>query len=324
MQNILITGSAGYIGSVCTYRLLKEGYNIFAFDNLSTGHIETIEKLKKYGNLVFIEGDLKNYSDISQACKNKIDAIIHFAAYSQVNESEKNPIKYYENNISGAINLVKAMLENNIKHIVFSSTAAVYGNPESIPISENSTLKPINVYGKTKLAIEEILNDSDRVYSIKSAKLRYFNACGASDDMIFGEKHNPETHLIPNILKQENLKVFGNDYNTKDGTCIRDYIDVEDLTDAHILALNYIKENNKSITLNLGTKEGCSVSEIIKYCEETIKQPVKYEIAPKREGDPAILVADNLKAKETIGWIPKRSIKSSINKAYEFKKRCSN
>lgn len=322
MKNILITGCAGYIGSVCAYRFLQEGYNIFGFDNLSTGHIETIEKLKQFGNFTFIRGNLKDVSDIQMIFQNRIDAVVHFAAFSQVGESEVEPAKYYTNNVSGSINLFGEMIKNNTKTIVFSSTAAIYGNPQETPIKENHPQNPINVYGRTKLTIEKILDDYDKAYGLKSAKLRYFNAAGASDDCIFGEIHNPETHLIPNVLNMSNLKVFGDDYPTPDGTCIRDYIDVEDLAEAHLSALKYISNNNESLNLNLGTKNGTSVKEIISSCENITGKNIKYEICPRRQGDPAILVADNTKAYNLLGWTPKRTVQDSIKKAYEFKKRC--
>ena len=322
MQNILITGAAGYIGSVCTYNLLKKGYKIIAFDNLSTGRYETIEKLKKYGDIDFIKGDLKNYSDILSVFKAKIDAVIHFAAYSQVGASQLNPLKYYENNVYGSINLFKTMIENDVKKIVFSSTAAIYGNPQYRPLDELHPKNPLNTYGKTKLMIENILADLERTYGIKSAKLRYFNASGASDNLEFGEKHDPETHLIPNILNMKNLKIFGDDYQTKDGSCVRDYIDVEDLAHAHILVLNYLENNNSSIELNLGTKKGYSVFEIVNFAQDITGEKINYTVEKRRDGDPETLVADNLRAKETINWQPEISIKESIKKAYEYKKRC--
>ena len=322
MKNILITGAAGYIGSICTYRLLKEGFQVFAFDNLSTGHIETIKKLKQFGNLNFIKGDLKNSCDIEEVFnKNTIDAVAHFAASSQIYESQIKPLEYYKNNVSGSINLIKSMIENNIKYIVFSSSAAVYGNSAIIPIKENQAKNPINTYGKTKLIVEEILKDCADI--INSASLRYFNVCGASNNLFFGENHTPETHLIPNILNGNSFKLYGCDYNTIDGTCIRDYVDVEDIVDAHISALKYIFKNNKSIDVNLGSAKGTSVKEIIKICEKVTGDKIDFEIMPKRTGDCEILIADNTYAKEILNWTPKIPIKKSIEKAYEYKKRCS-
>ena len=255
---ILVTGGAGYIGSHCVLSLLKKGIDVVVFDNLSTGHIETIETLKKFGNLKFYQGDLLNTDEIKKVFENKIDAVIHFAALSQVAESMKNPQKYYINNVIGTINLLNTMIKNNVKKIVFSSTAATYGEPKYTPIDENHPQNPINPYGKTKLMIENIMDDYDKAYDLKSVRLRYFNVIGADKDINIGEWHNPETHLVPNILKStfENSKTFeiyGQDYNTKDGTCVRDYINIEDLIDAHILALEYLNKNNETNFFNLGT-----------------------------------------------------------------------
>ncbi len=319
MKNILVTGLAGYIGSVCAYRLLKKGYNVTGIDNLSTGHIETIEKLKRYGNLEFIKGDLKNIESIKPAFKNKIDAVIHFASYSQVAQGEEYPEKYYENNVLGSINLFDTMIENNVSKIVFSSSAAIYGNTDVIPIEENNIKNPTSIYGQNKLKIEDILS----TYKLKSVKLRYFNVCGASDDGEFGEWHNPETHLIPNVLNN-NLKLYGNDYNTKDGTCIRDYIDVEDITNAHILACEYLDKDNDSTEINLGTQKGYSVFEIINLCEKITNKKITYEIYPKRKGDCPILVASNKKAKEILNWEPLRSLEDSIKSACKFQNNLRN
>jgi len=318
MKNILITGCGGYIGSIFTQKALKNGLKIFGFDNFSTGHYKTIEKLKSYGDFTFYEGDLKNQKDLQDIFKNKIDAVIHFAGLSQVAQSQEYPSVYYKNNVLGSINLFKAMVENNVKKIVFSSTAAIYGVPKEIPIKEIHPANPINVYGQTKLIIEKILTSLDSTNNLKSAKLRYFNACGASNDCVFGEIHNPETHLIPNILKMKDLKIFGNNYPTKDGTCVRDYIDVEDIAQAHFLALEYLDNNNSSIECNLGSKNGYSVKEIINMCEKITNKKIEYKIYPPREGDSAILIADNSKAEEILGWKPKIDIKESIKKAYKY------
>ena len=321
MENILITGAAGYIGSVCAYRMLKEGYKVVAFDNLSTGHIETIEKLKQFGSLKFYKGDLRNLEEIEPAFEgNNIEAVIHFAGLSQVGESQKYPMKYYENNVLGSVNLFNAMINNNVKKIVFSSSAATYGNPVEIPIKETHVQNPINTYGMTKLITENMLSALDNRHNLKSARLRYFNASGASDDCLFGELHNPETHLIPNVLKMQGVKIFGDDYNTHDGTCIRDYVDVEDLASAHILALKYLDKYNKSLECNLGTKKGNSVKEVFELCQKVTNKKIDYEIQPKREGDPAILVADNSKAHNELNWTPECSLEQSIKKAYKFMK----
>ena len=323
-KKVLITGGAGYIGSHCVLEMLKQGYDIVVFDNFSTGHKETIEKLLTVGKFEFLEGDLKNKNDLKLLfSKYEIDSVIHFAAFSQVGESMKEPKKYYENNVLGTINLLDTMIENNVKKIVFSSTAATYGEPKYTPIDENHPQIPINPYGNTKLVIEKVMDDYDRAYGLKSVRLRYFNVAGASTEGIVGENHNPETHLIPNVLKASLsdgsiFSMFGNDYNTKDGTCVRDYIDVEDLIDAHIKALKYLTETNKTDYFNLGTNQGNTTKEVFDLCQKVIGKNIKIEIKPRREGDPAILVADNKKAKEILGWEPKNSLEKSINNAYSY------
>ena len=323
---ILVTGGAGYIGSHCVLALLDKGYDVVIYDNLSTGHKETVKELKKHGNVHFYQGDLLDLSFLTKVfSSNKIDAVIHFAAFSQVGESVKNPRKYYINNITGTINLLEVMLNNNVKKIVFSSTAATYGEPEYIPIDENHPQKPINPYGKTKLMIENIMDDYDLAYGLKSVRLRYFNVVGADSQITIGEWHNPETHLIPNILKStfnknKIFEMYGQDYDTKDGTCVRDYINVEDLAQAHILALEHL--NNGGITnfFNLGTNEGNTVKEIFKYCEKITQQKIPVKMMPRREGDPAKLIADNTKIKEILGWKPKHSLEDSIKTAFKWEK----
>ena len=321
MNKILITGGAGYIGSHCVLEMLKRNFELVVFDNLSTGHAKTIEKLKTIGNFDFIKGDLKNKNEIDEVFKkHKIDAVIHFAAYSQVGESMKEPEKYYKNNVLGTKNLLDSMVENNVKKIVFSSTAATYGEPKYTPIDEKHPQEPINPYGETKLLIEKKMDEYDLAYSLKSIRLRYFNVVGSSK--IVGEEHNPETHLIPNILKasktNKTFYLFGDDYNTKDGTCIRDYIDVEDLIEAHLLALDYLNKENKTDFFNLGTSSGYSTKEVFDLCQKVIKQNINIEVKPRREGDPATLVAANKKAKEILDWQPKRNLEISISNAYNF------
>ena len=331
---ILVTGGAGYIGSHCVLELLKQGFDVVVFDNLSVGHIETINTLQKQnlkGKLVdYINGDLKNIADVKEIFeKHKIDAVIHFAAYSQVNESVKEPSKYYQNNVGGSINLLHEMINNNVKKIVFSSTASTYGEPKYTPIDEKHPQEPINTYGKTKLLIEKIMDDLDISNELKSVRLRYFNVIGADKDCLIGEWHEPETHLVPNILKStfnksQTFKIFSDDYATKDGTCIRDYININDLIDAHILALNYLLQGGKTNFFNLGTNEGNSVKEIFDICEEVTQQKIPVEIVERREGDPAILIAKNNKAKEVLGWNPKRTLKDSIETAYKWEEKLNN
>ena len=320
---ILVTGGAGYIGSHCVMALLEQGYNVVVFDSLELGHIETIETLKKYGNVKFIKGNLKNIDDIRGVfMSNKdIDSVVHFAAYSQVAESVKNPQKYYYNNVYGTLNLLNAMLEFGVKKIVFSSTAATYGEPVYTPIDEKHPQQPINPYGSSKLMIERIMDDYDRAYGLKSVRLRYFNVAGADSQTRIGEWHEPETHLIPNVLKateEKTFKMFGTDYDTVDGTCVRDYINVEDLALAHIKALDYLKNGGETNYFNLGTKDGNSVKEVFAACEGVKGCKIPLEVCPRREGDPATLVADNSKAKETLDWNPQKNLEYSIKTAYEW------
>jgi len=321
---ILVTGGAGYIGSHCVIALLEKGFDILIFDNLSTGHIEIIDELKKIGNIAFLRGDLLNLNDLSTCFKNnKIDAVIHFAAFSQVGESVKNPRKYYVNNVIGTTNLLNTMLDFNVKKIVFSSTAATYGEPKYIPIDEKHQQSPINPYGQTKLMIEHIMDDYDKAYGLKSVRLRYFNVAGADSKCRIGEWHDPETHLIPNILKStftkgKTFKMFGTDYDTTDGTCVRDYINVEDLANAHILALEYLNNGGETNYFNLGTNDGNSVKEVFAECEKITNKNIAVDICPRRPGDPAILVADNRKATKILGWQPQKDLSTSIKTAYEW------
>ena len=324
MKTILVTGGAGYIGSHCVLALLKQGYKVIIFDNLSTGHLETVEALQKYGEIGFFRGDLldSHYLDTVLSQIN-IDAVVHFAAFSQVGESVKDPQKYYINNVCGTISLLQVMLKHGIKNIVFSSTAATYGEPVYTPIDEKHPQNPINTYGQTKLIIEKIMDDYDKAYGLKSVRLRYFNVAGADSENQVGEWHNPETHLIPNILKStfsggKTFEMYGTDYNTKDGTCVRDYINVEDLAEAHVLALKYLEDGGHTDFFNLGTNEGNTVKEVFNVCEQVTNKEIPVNICPRREGDPAILVADNSKAKEILKWEPVKTLKESIITAYNW------
>ena len=323
-MEILVTGGAGYVGSHCVLELLNHGFDAAVIDNLSTGHIETVNSLQKYGNVKFFNEDLLDFSSVNNILRaNKFSAVMHFAAFSQIGESVENPQKYYENNVCGTINLLKAMLENNVKKMVFSSTAAIYGNPEYTPIDEEHPKKPINPYGHTKLIIENILDDYDKSYGLRSVRLRYFNVAGADSSGRTGEWHEPETHLIPNILKSvsgngKTFELYGDDYNTKDGTCIRDYINVEDLAKAHVLALDYLNNDGMTNCFNLGTNNGYSVKEVFDICEKVTGKKINVKICPKRDGDTEILVAKNSKAKEVLNWQNEKTLENSIKTAYEW------
>ena len=323
---ILVTGGAGYIGSHTVINLHQAGYETVIFDNLENGHIETVETLKTLGNIEFVKGDLRNIEDIEKVFNQyKIDAVVHFAAFALVGESVEKPAKYYRNNILGTLNLLDTMIAHNVKQIVFSSTCATYGEPNYTPIDENHQQNPINPYGASKLMVERIMQDYDSAYGLKSIKLRYFNVAGCDKEGRVGEWHIPETHLIPNILKStfdegKTFKIFGDDYDTLDGTCIRDYVNVEDLAQAHLLALEYLKKENKSDVFNIGTESGNSVKDIFNTCEKVLDKKIQVEIAPKRPGDPANLYANSKKAQTILGWKPQRTLEESITTAYEWEK----
>ena len=322
---ILVTGGAGYIGSHVALKLLEESnHEVVVFDNLESGHLSTIKALKSVRDFVFVKGDLKNPNDLENLFENfDIDSVIHFAAYIRVEESVQNPKKYYSNNLVGTINLLNKMVDYGIKKVVFSSTAAVYGEPKYIPIDESHPKRPINPYGKTKFMIEEILDDYDLAYGLKSIRLRYFNVAGADSKNRIGESHEPETHLIPNILasaKNTNkvFNLFGDDYDTRDGTCVRDYVNIEDLASAHIFALQYLLEKNQSDCFNIGTKRGNTVKEVFENCEKITTKKINLKVNPRRAGDPEILVADNAKAEKILKWKPERTLNDSIKTAYNW------
>jgi len=306
-KTILVTGGAGYIGSHACKALFKSGYNPVTFDNLIYGHKEAV----KWGDL--FKGDLMNIKSILKAIhKYKPIAILHFAAFAYVGESVLNPSKYYKNNVIGSYNLLEAMRITGINNIVFSSTCATYGIPDKVPISEDNIQFPINPYGKTKLTVEMMLNDYDIAYGIHNVSLRYFNAAGADPDCEIGENHNPETHLIPLALdaaigRREKFIIFGNDYNTPDGTCIRDYIHVSDLANAHLLALEYLLNGSSSDFFNLGTENGYSITEIINIIKNITGKSFISVFAQRREGDPPSLVSVSNKANSKLGWNPQYS-----------------
>lgn len=325
-MTILVTGGAGYIGSHCALALMKAGYDIIIYDNLSTGHIETIETLSKLnlkGRMKsFIQGDLCNRDwTLESLGSQKFDAVVHFAAFSQVAESVKDPGKYYYNNVCGTINLLDAMRFNKVDKIVFSSTAATYGEPEYTPIDEKHPQNPINPYGSSKLMVERIMDDYSAAYGIRSVRLRYFNVAGADSEKRVGEWHEPETHLIPNILKStfdgaSDFKMFGTDYPTRDGTCVRDYVNVEDLARAHLLALEYLEKGGQTTFVNLGTSEGSTVKEVFNECERITGKKIPVQACMRRPGDPAVLIADNSKAESVLGWKPEKTLEDSVSTAY--------
>lgn len=323
---ILITGGAGYIGSHFALYLLEKGYKVVVLDNFSTGNKFAVNILSKYKNFNFVKGDLLNTDDLKNLFKNyKIDSCIHFAASSNVSESVKNPEKYYANNIYATLNLLSVMKDYNVKNIIFSSTVSVYGNTKKIPLTEDLEINPINPYGKTKAIIENILDNFDKTNGIKSIRLRYSNVTGADRKNRIGEIHNPETHILPNliksILKEEKFYIYGTDYDTKDGTCIRDYINIEDLVKAHLSALKYLKKEKTTNVFNLGTNKGYSVLDLINTCEKVTGKKVLAENKIKRAGDPAILIADYKKANKILGWKPEKTLEYSIKTVYEWEKK---
>lgn len=305
-MKVLITGGAGYIGSHCNRYFAEKGVETVVLDDLSSGHREAVTDGR------FVEGDFGDRGLLDKVLgAEKFDGIIHFAAFIDVAESVAEPAKYYENNVVKMKTLLDAAVAHGVKHFVFSSTAAVFGEPEYVPIDEAHPKKPINAYGATKLIGEQMLADYGRAYGLRSCSFRYFNAAGDSADGRIGEAHNPEHHLIPLVLRaslaNKAMKVFGTDYDTRDGSCIRDYVHVEDLAEAHYLGLKYIMENDGNHAFNLGSSEGFSVLEILHEAERVTGEPVPHDIADRRPGDPAVLIASNKKARDVLGWEPKRS-----------------
>lgn len=322
-MKVLIAGGAGYIGSHCVKIMSEQGYDVVVVDNLSTGHMEAVK-----GKLYL--GDIRDEAFLNGLFeKEKIDAVIHFCAKSLVGESMQKPLEYFDNNVYGTLVLLKAMAKANVKKIVFSSSAAVYGEHEVMPITEDYPTKPTSTYGESKLMMEKMMKWAEIAHGFNYVSLRYFNVAGANPDGSIGEDHRPETHLIPLVLqaalgKRDHIDVYGNDYPTADGTCIRDYIHVVDLIDAHIRALNYLMEESKSDVFNLGSQDGYSVFEIIETAREVTGIDIKQKIAPRRPGDPAKLVASSEKIKRVLGWSPRFGIKDIIRDAWQFHKNHPN
>lgn len=329
-MKMLVTGGAGYIGSHAVLALLQRGDDVVVFDSLELGHSESVDRINSNFDkkAVLFQGDLKNHEDLGRLFKENegIDGVMHFAAYSLVGESVKEPEKYYRNNVGGSLNLFNAMREHDVRAIVFSSTAATYGEPESVPIKEDDRQEPINPYGQSKLMIEKILDDFHSAYGMRSLRFRYFNAAGASGSADIGEDHSPETHLIPICMQaalgqREKMYIFGEDYDTADGTCIRDYIHVEDLIDAHLLALDKMQQEDICDYMNLGTQNGLSVRQIVDKCKEISGVDFPVEIGERRAGDPDKLVADASKAKSLLGWEPKSGLAEIISSAWNWHSR---
>ncbi|MBD2519387.1 UDP-glucose 4-epimerase GalE [Nostoc sp. FACHB-973] len=319
---ILVTGGAGYIGSHTVLALKQAGYNIVILDNLVYGHRDLVEKVLQ---VELIVGDTGDRPLLDQLFKtHDIEAVMHFSAYAYVGESVTDPAKYYRNNVLGTLTLLEAMLAASVKKFVFSSTCATYGVPEFVPIPETHPQNPINPYGASKLMVERILTDFDVAYGFKSVRFRYFNAAGANPNGLLGEDHNPETHLIPLVLltalgKRESISIFGTDYPTEDGTCIRDYIHVNDLADAHILGLEYLLKGGDSEVFNLGNGSGFSVREVIAAVQEVTGVSIPIEERDRRPGDPPILIGSGEKARTILGWQPQYpSIKDIVADAWQW------
>ena len=317
---ILVCGGAGYIGSHAVRQLIDKNEEVIIVDNLETGHEDAIHPQAK-----FYKVDIRNEEELDKVfSENKIDEVIHFAANSLVGESMTNPLKYYNNNVHGTEVLLKVMIKHDVKKIVFSSTAATYGEPKNIPILESDLTNPTNAYGETKLAMEKMMKWADVSHGVKYISLRYFNVAGAHESGEIGEDHNPETHLIPLILqvplgKREFISIFGDDYDTHDGTCIRDYIHVTDLADAHILAVHKLRDGYDSNIYNLGSGNGFTVKEMIEAARKVTGHPIPAKVCERRAGDPAKLVAASQKARTELGWEPKlENVEAMISSAWKW------
>lgn len=322
-MSILVLGGAGYIGSHAVYQLIERNESVVVIDNLRTGHQKAVHPDAK-----FYEGDIRNRKFLQEVFqKENIEAVIHFAAHSLVGESMQNPLTYYDNNVYGTQVLLEVMIQFKVKHIVFSSTAATYGEPEEIPISEDMPANPTSTYGETKLAMEKMMHWAAQAHDLSYISLRYFNVAGARESGEIGEDHDPETHLIPIILQtalgqRDCITIFGDDYDTTDGTCIRDYIHVEDLITAHLQALDYLQSGGKSDIFNLGSSQGFSVKEMVDTARKVTGKEIPAQIGKRRPGDPSILIASSEKAKRILNWQPTHtSIEKIISDAWNWHKR---
>jgi UDP-glucose 4-epimerase len=321
MPTVLVTGGAGYIGSVTAHCLKRRGYGVVIVDDLSRGHEHNVHGLPFHKLNI---ADTNALADILSS--SHVDAVIHFAAHSMVGESTKRPDLYFLNNVGGSASLLSAMIQTNVKRLVFSSSAAVYGTPQVLPIPEDAPFAPVNPYGESKVLVEKMLKWMDQCTGLRSIALRYFNACGSDPESGLGEEHDPETHLIPLLLRavvtEKPMTIFGDDYETPDGTCIRDYIHVTDLAEAHLAAIEKLLAGGSSNAFNVGTGHGRSVLEVMRAVEEVTGRKVPHEIGPRREGDPAMLVANSEKLKRTLGWKPKfPEMKDVVATAWQFEKR---
>lgn len=319
-MSILVLGGAGYVGSHAVYQLKDQDFEVVVVDNLQTGHRDAIHPEAR-----FYEGDIRNREFLRAVFeKENIEAILHFAANSLVGESMTEPLKYFDNNVFGTQVVLEMMKEFGVKYIVFSSTAAVYGEQKVVPITEAAATIPTNTYGETKLAMEKMMAWCEKAFDLKYVSLRYFNVASARSDGQIGEDHNPETHLIPVVLeaalgKREAVTIFGDDYDTVDGTCVRDYIHIEDLIDAHILALRYLQKGGESNVFNLGSSQGFSVKEIVETAKEVTGIDIPVKMGARRSGDPSTLIASSEKAKQVLGWNPSRtSIHEIIKNAWNW------
>lgn len=307
-MSYIVLGGAGYIGSHAVNKLIENNYDVIVVDNLQSGHEEAINSKAK-----FYKGDIRDKNFLSNVFKEEnIDGVFHFAANSIVGESMKEPLMYFNNNVYGMQILLEVMNEHNVNKIVFSSTAATYGEPKQVPITEDMETCPTNTYGETKLVMEKMMKWCDKAYGMKYVALRYFNVAGAEDDGSIGEDHNPETHLIPIVLqtalgKRDHITIFGDDYDTEDGTCVRDYVHVVDLVEAHILAMKYLTHGGESNTFNLGSSKGFSVKEIVETARKVTDKDIKAIIGERRAGDPSKLIASSDKARKMLGWNPIRT-----------------